>query len=121
MGLYPHILFVENDDIKHMIVKLNLARLGVEVVRAVSLTDAQEKLDGQDFDLIIMDGEVPGDVSETVAFVRLLLARRPEQIILANSRGHNHKLLDAGCLEELVLPNPTLQIKRLLRIPDATG
>ncbi len=113
----PTVLIIEDDETKLMIILSLLKRAGILMMRAESLEKAQERLNERDFDLLILDGEVSGSVDVTIAFLKQHLARKPEQLVLANSSKHNQALLAAGCVEELEFPNPASQVRRLLKLP----
>lgn len=110
----PSILLVEDEEHLHETLKMNLQLEGYDVTSAYSGTQAIEKLEGEYFDLVILDIMLPGtdglSVLETLRLQRidsavLILSARnsPADRIAGLRKGADDYLTKPFALEELLL------------------
>ncbi len=114
----PHrILLVEDEELNRMLVKAVLSRAGVDAVRnaelvdATTLNEARESVRGGEFDLILLDLNLPDGNGLTLA--RELAAGdpspdRPKPVVVAVTASvlpqDQKAALDAGCDDFLDKP-----------------
>jgi len=113
-GLIPsqkRILFTEDDSVTRMVTKKLLEKAGYEVALAVDGRDALEKLASQDFDLILMDIQMPEmdgvEATQHIRFKDRFEAKRDIPIIAMTAyamSGDREKFLEAGMNDYISKP-----------------
>ena len=72
-GEAPHIMVVDDDDRLRKLLRRYLSENGYRVTTAQSAADAEAKLRGLTFDLLVLDVMMPGE--DGIAFTRRLRRR----------------------------------------------
>ncbi len=107
--LRGRVLLVEDNPTNRDVVRRHLEQAGCRVVSAENGTEALSRLDGQNFDLVLMDVQMPGmDGCQATRLIRTgggLSARIPIVALTANATADDHrKCLAAGMNDVLVKP-----------------
>lgn len=114
------VLLVEDNPVNQQVAQAMLAKLGMPVVVANDGREAVDMVKGRDFDLILMDCQMPVmDGYEATAAIRALPAGRGEQLpiiaLTANAmQGDRQKCLEAGMDDFLAKPYSLAQLKATL-------
>jgi PAS domain S-box-containing protein len=110
------ILLVDDGDANRQLIHLLLSRIGAEVVEAVNGEQALERASEAEFDLVLMDMQMP--VMDGYTATKLLRRRgftRPIVALTGNAmKGDEEKCLAAGCSAFLSKPVKIDQLMRLL-------
>jgi two-component system, sensor histidine kinase and response regulator len=115
------VLLVEDNPVNQKVAQAMLAKLGMPVVLANDGREAVDLVQGQDFDLILMDCQMPVmDGYEATAAIRALPAGRGEQLpiiaLTANAmQGDRQKCLEAGMDDFLAKPYSMVQLQMTLQ------
>lgn len=124
------ILFAEDDSVTRMVTKKLLEKAGYDVILAVDGKDALEKLDSHDFDLILMDIQMPEmdgvEAAQHIRFRDRFEAKRDIPIIAMTAyamSGDREKFLAAGMNDYISKPVESKAlvevIERILRVKEA--
>ena len=108
-----HVLVAEDVKTNQMLAKAMLSRMGLEVTIAADGSDAVQKARAHDFDLILMDIQMPGmDGYQATRTLRREGMKTPIVAVTAHAmKGDDQKCIEAGCDD--YLPKP-LDRRRLL-------
>jgi PAS domain S-box-containing protein len=108
-----HVLVAEDVKTNQMLAKAMLSRMGLEVTIAADGSDAVQKARAHDFDLILMDIQMPGmDGYQATRTLRREGIKTPIVAVTAHAmKGDDQKCIEAGCDD--YLPKP-LDRRRLL-------
>jgi len=106
-----HILFAEDDSVTRMVTKKLLEKAGYDVTLAVDGKEALEKLDLHDFDLILMDIQMPEmdgvEATQHIRFKDRFEAKRDIPIIAMTAyamSGNRETFLAAGMNDYISKP-----------------
>lgn len=94
-----NVLVVDDNSINQLIVKHSLAKLGATTAQATDGLEAIEKLQANNFDLVLMDIQMPGmDGYETTRFIRNQLKSNIPIIAMTAFalQGEDEKCLECG-------------------------
>ncbi len=111
----PHLLIVDDDTRIRTLLKRYLGEQGYRVSTAGDAAEARRKLDGLDFDLLVLDVMMPGE--DGVSLTRDLSRLRPIPVLLLTARAEADARiegLEAGADD--YLPKPFEPRELLLRI-----
>ncbi len=114
------VLLVEDNPVNQKVAQAMLAKLGMQVSVANDGREAVEMVKIRDFDLILMDCQMPVmDGYEATAAIRALLAGRSEPLpiiaLTANAmQGDRQKCLEAGMDDFLAKPYSLAQLQAIL-------
>ena len=125
--LDPHLLIVDDDERIRVLLQKFLMRNGFLVTGARDAAHARRILSGLDFDLIVMDGMMPGETG--IALTRSLRETSATPILLLTAKGETEDRiagLEAGADDYLAKPfepkELLLRINAILRrMPEARG
>jgi len=108
-----HVLVAEDVKTNQMLAKAMLSRMGLEVTIAADGNDAVQKARAHDFDLILMDIQMPGmDGYQATRTLRKGGVKTPIVAVTAHAmKGDDEKCIEAGCDDYLAKP---LDRRRLL-------
>jgi two-component system phosphate regulon response regulator OmpR len=101
----PHIMVVDDDDRLRKLLRRYLSENGYRVTTAESAADADAKLRGLTFDLLVLDVMMPGE--DGIAFTRRLRRRLPVPILLLTAMGEAEERisgLESGADDYLTKP-----------------
>ncbi|QQM29867.1 response regulator [Martelella lutilitoris] len=111
----PHLLIVDDDTRIRTLLKRYLGEQGYRVSTAGDAAEARRKLEGLDFDLLVLDVMMPGE--DGVSLTRDLSRLRPIPVLLLTARAEADARiegLEAGADD--YLPKPFEPRELLLRI-----
>jgi len=115
------ILFTEDDSVTRMVTKKLLEKAGYEVTLAVDGRDALEKLASQDFELILMDIQMPEmdgvEATQHIRFEDRFEPKREIPIIAMTAyalSGDREKFLAAGMNDYISKPVDTKTLVKLI-------
>ena len=114
-GEAPHIMVVDDDDRLRKLLRRYLSENGYRVTTAENAADAEAKLRGLTFDLLVLDVMMPGE--NGVALTRRLRERLPVPILLLTAMGESEDRiagLESGADDYLTKPFEPREL--LLRI-----
>ena len=114
-GEAPHIMVVDDDDRLRKLLRRYLSENGYRVTTAENAADAEAKLRGLTFDLLVLDVMMPGE--NGVALTRRLRERLPVPILLLTAMGEAEDRiagLESGADDYLTKPFEPREL--LLRI-----
>ncbi|MEK6755675.1 MAG: ATP-binding protein, partial [Bacteroidota bacterium] len=108
-----HVLVAEDVKTNQMLAKAMLSRMGLDVTIAADGNDAVQKARAHDFDLILMDIQMPGmDGYQATRTLRKEGIKTPIVAVTAHAmKGDDQKCIEAGCDDYLAKP---LDRRRLL-------
>lgn len=116
----PHILVVDDDERIRTLLQRFLSQNGFRVTAANDAADARAKMQGLDFDLLVLDVMMPGE--DGVAFARSLRGASQVPILMLTARSElNNRLegLEAGVDDYVTKPfeprELVLRIRSILR------
>jgi two-component system, OmpR family, phosphate regulon response regulator OmpR len=119
-----HLLIVDDDTRIRTLLKRYLGENGYRVSTAPDAAEARRKLEGLDFDLLVLDVMMPGE--DGVSLTRHLRAVRPIPVLLLTAKAEADARiagLEAGADDYLVKPfeprELLLRISNILRRADA--
>lgn len=116
LNLQCSVLLVEDNPVNMLVAEAMLAKLGVQIAKANNGEDAVAQADIQDFDLILMDCQMPGmDGHEATKLIRQRQANFPRRVpiiaLTANvMEGESDKCLAAGMDDYLSKPYTLAQL-----------
>lgn len=111
----PHLLIVDDDTRIRTLLKRYLGEHGYRVSTAGDAAEARRKLEGLDFDLLILDVMMPGE--DGIALTQSLKSIRPVPVLLLTARAEAESRiagLEAGADDYLAKPFEPREL--LLRI-----
>ncbi len=101
------VLVAEDDEVSAKAARAMLERLGCSVDAVSDGAEAVDRFQNHDYDLILMDGQMPGmDGIEATARIRLLPGGEATPIIGTTSGRSHAEYLNAGMNE--IMPKPFL-------------
>jgi len=112
-----HVLIVDDEEDILELIELTLLRMGLEVVRAMTVADAIEKVKTGHFDLCLTDMRLPdGEGLQVVEFASQHVRDLPVAVITAHGNTENAvAALKAGAFDYLAKPVSLEQLRTLVK------
>ena len=96
MKEFHHILLVDDDGLNRELTKLELTKKGCQIAEAASGTEALEMIQDNQFDLILLDIEMPGmNGLEVLSQLRLKYSPLQLPIIMVTANDNEHDIINA--------------------------
>ncbi|WP_306117815.1 MULTISPECIES: response regulator transcription factor [unclassified Roseitalea] len=112
----PHILIVDDDTRIRQLLTQYLSKNGYRVTAAQDAADARRKMDGLEFDLLVLDVMMPGE--DGVSLARAMRAQdRDVPILMLTARSETEQRIEGlGAGADDYLPKPFDPRELLLRV-----